>query len=98
METIKVKGGQKSYLQLVRELSEISKSVGCGFDFVSMKPGLYTNPEIEVPTKHAEEFRRRLAAAGLLYNAVEAARQAIEEIRMRRNDQRLGGKIELRKA
>lgn len=97
MEIIKVRGGQKSYLQLVKELSEISKAVGCSFNFVSGNPGLYTDPEIIVPEKYAEEFRRKLAVGGLLYDAAEAACQAIEQIRMRRNDQRFGGKIELGK-
>ena len=78
---IKVKGGKRNYLELMEELAEISKIVGCNFSFVSSNAWLYVNPEISVPSTHASKFIEQLEMSGMLYNPAEAYYQAIEEFK-----------------
>ncbi len=95
---IKVKGGKRNYLELLSELSEISKRVGCNFSFVSSNPGLHVNPEIYVPETYAEKFRAQLEALEMLYNAEKACYQAIEEFKSgKKSSFDTGEKIELRR-
>jgi hypothetical protein len=82
---ITVKGENKNYLEIAEKLAQISKETGCNFSFVSANPGLYVNPEIYVPDTYVEKFKEQLESVGMLFDAKEAYRETIEQLKNKRN-------------